>query len=80
MARLADRSKTTYRGLETLARVESWAAESRPSLGRIEGKELKCGKGIPKFKCDFIFDYEPYGEVIAFRAAKCNHRQAKRAT
>ena len=41
---------------------------------KVVQKEVKCGKGIPKFKCDFIFDYEPYGEVSSFKASKCTHK------
>jgi len=47
-------------------------------MDRARGKvtqEMKCGKGIPKFSCTFIFDYDPYGEVTSFRATKCNHRK-----
>merc|ERR1712181_120063 len=47
-------------------------------MDRARGKvtqEMKCGKGIPKFSCTFIFDYDPYGEVTSFKATKCNHRK-----
>jgi len=49
-------------------------AEER-GRGRLVQEEVKCGKGVPKFKCDFIFDYEPYGEVSAFKASKCTHKK-----
>merc|ERR1711970_890762 len=47
-------------------------------MDRARGKvtqEMRCGKGIPKFSCTFIFDYDPYGEVTSFRATQCNHRK-----
>merc|ERR1719506_3113145 len=47
-------------------------------MDRARGKvtqEIRCGKGIPKFSCTFIYDYDPYGEVTSFRATQCNHRK-----
>jgi len=40
----------------------------------LKGVEVKCGEGIPKFKCDFIVDYT-VGGVRSFKAAKCTHRK-----
>jgi len=39
-------------------------------------QEVQC-KGIPKFKCRFIFDYDHrYCETVSnLRAVKCNHRK-----
>ena len=36
-------------------------------------KEVAC-KGVPKFKCDFIFDYEACSRINKLEANKCNHR------
>jgi len=44
---------------------------------RIRGKvrqEVQC-KGVPKFECDFIYDYEPCSRINTFKASKCNHRK-----
>merc|ERR1719431_695323 len=53
---------------------ERYDGEERGRV-KVVQKEVKCGKGIPKFKCDFIFDYEPYGEVSSFKASKCTHKK-----
>merc|ERR1712002_273647 len=41
--------------------------------GRVT-KEVAC-KGVPKFTCDFIFDYEACSRVNKLQASKCNHRK-----
>jgi len=41
--------------------------------GRVT-KEVAC-KGVPKFKCDFIFDYEACSRINKLEANKCNHRK-----
>merc|ERR1712013_757309 len=41
---------------------------------RIEDFEVKCGKGLPKFKCDFIIDHTPTA-VTSLKASKCTHRK-----
>jgi len=43
--------------------------------GKVTMDKISCGKGVPKFSCTFIFDYDPYGEVTSFRATKCTHRK-----
>jgi len=46
-------------------------------MSRIRGKvtqEVQC-KGVPKFECDFIFDYEACGRINTFKASKCTHRK-----
>jgi len=41
--------------------------------GRVT-QEVRC-EGIPKFKCDFIYDYEPCSRINEISANKCNHRK-----
>jgi len=41
--------------------------------GRVT-KEVAC-KGVPKFTCDFIFDYEACSRINKLEANKCNHRK-----
>jgi len=41
--------------------------------GRVT-KEVAC-KGVPKFTCDFIFDYEACSRINKLDANKCNHRK-----
>jgi len=44
---------------------------------RIRGKvtqEVQC-KGVPKFECDFIYDYEACSRINTLKASKCTHRK-----
>ena len=41
--------------------------------GRVT-KEVSC-KGVPKFTCDFIFDYEACSRINKLQASKCDHRK-----
>eukprot|EP00091_Calanus_sinicus_P000288 TRINITY_DN1021_c0_g1_i18.p1 TRINITY_DN1021_c0_g1~~TRINITY_DN1021_c0_g1_i18.p1 ORF type:complete len:132 (-),score=34.51 TRINITY_DN1021_c0_g1_i18:36-431(-) len=41
--------------------------------GRVT-QEVRC-KGVPKFECDFIYDYEACSRVNTLDAAKCTHRK-----
>jgi len=41
--------------------------------GRVT-QEVRC-KGIPKFTCDFVYDYEACSRINKLEAAKCDHRK-----
>ena len=41
--------------------------------GRVT-QEVRC-KGIPKFTCDFVYDYEACSHINKLEAAKCDHRK-----
>ena len=44
---------------------------------RVRGRvtqQVQC-KGVPKFDCDFIFDYEACSRLNSFRVANCGHRK-----
>ena len=41
--------------------------------GRVT-QQVQC-KGVPKFDCDFIFDYEACSRLNSFRVANCGHRK-----
>merc|ERR1740128_1594913 len=53
------------------------ASEEPQRETRVQGKvtqEVQC-KGIPKFECDFVYDYEACSRINTLNAIKCTHRK-----